>query len=179
MSNTYQKKSRRAQPDPMPAEAAVPEQVIVSMAEIAGAAKEGLLALAVGTGLQVMAAMFDEDVTRLCGPDGKHNPARAGYRHGTGAGSVTLGGRRVPVTRPRVRAADGSGELRLPSYDLFSSSESGPDGAGEDARRAVVAPLRPRAGARRAGRGGARATSTSKSAVSRRFVAATRPPWRN
>jgi hypothetical protein len=41
VSNTYQKKSRRAQPDPMPAEVAVPEQVIVSMAEIAGAAKEG------------------------------------------------------------------------------------------------------------------------------------------
>ena len=37
---------------------------MVSMAEIAGAAKEGLLALAAVTGLQVMAAMFDEDVTR-------------------------------------------------------------------------------------------------------------------
>ena len=62
MSNTYQKNNRRAQLDPLPGEIAVPEQVIVSMAEIAGAAKEGLLALAVGTGLQVMAAMFDEDV---------------------------------------------------------------------------------------------------------------------
>src|SRR5689334_1767948 len=99
----------------MPAEVAVPEQVIVSMAEIAGAAKEGLLALAVGTGLQVMAAMLAEDVTRLCGPDGKHDPDRAGYRHGTEAGSVTLGGRRLPVTRPLVRAADGSGEVHLPS----------------------------------------------------------------
>ena len=38
------------------------------MAEIAGSAREGLLALAVGTGLQVMAAMFDEDAERLCGP---------------------------------------------------------------------------------------------------------------
>src|SRR5690349_1229957 len=93
------------------------------MAEIAGAAKEGLLALAVGTGLQVMAAMFEGDVARLCGPGGKHNPERAGYRHGTEAGSVTLGGRRLAVTRPRVRAADGSGELHLPSYDLFSSTE--------------------------------------------------------
>ena len=44
------------------------------MAEIAESAKEGLLALAVGTGLQVMAAMFDEDVTRLCGPDGQAQP---------------------------------------------------------------------------------------------------------
>src|SRR6516165_11477541 len=93
------------------------------MAEIAESAKEGLLALAVGTGLQVMTAMFAEDAERLCGPQGKHNAERAGYRHGTEAGSVTLGGRRVPVTRPRVRAADGSGELHLPSYDLFSSTE--------------------------------------------------------
>ena len=46
MSNTYQKNSRRAQTDPLPGEVAVPEQVMVSMAEIAGAAKEGLLALA-------------------------------------------------------------------------------------------------------------------------------------
>lgn len=35
------------------------------MAEIAGVASEGPLALAVGTGMQVMAAMFDEDVARL------------------------------------------------------------------------------------------------------------------
>ena len=124
MSNTYQKTSRRAQPDPLPGDVAVPEQVVVSMAEIAESAREGLLALAVGTGMQVMAAMFDEDAARLCGPEGKHNPGRAGYRHGAGAGSVTLGGRRLPVTRPRVRAADGSGELHLPSYDLFSSTES-------------------------------------------------------
>jgi putative transposase len=77
----------------------------------------------VGTGLQVMAAMFAEDVARLCRPESKHNPERAGYRHASEAGSVTLGGRRVLVTRPRVRAEDGSGELRLPSYDLFSSTE--------------------------------------------------------
>ena len=114
MSNTYQKDRRPAQTDWQPGEIAVPEQVIVSMAEIAESAKEGLLALAVGTGLQVMAAMFEEDVARLCGPEGKHNPDRAGYRHGSEAGSVTLGGRRIPVTRPRMRAAGGSGELHLP-----------------------------------------------------------------
>jgi len=66
VSNTYQKKSRRAQPDPMPAEVAVPEQVIVSMAEIAESAKEGLLALAVGTGLQVLAAMFADCCQNCC-----------------------------------------------------------------------------------------------------------------
>ena len=173
MSNTYQKNSRHAQPDGLPGEIAVPEQVIVSMTEIAESAKEGLLALAVGTGMQVMAAMFSEDAERLCGPDGRHNPGRAGYRHGTGAGSVTLGGRRVPVTRPRVRAADGSGELHLPSYDLFSSTEI----LGRLAMEKMLAGL----SSRRYGHGlepagqavESTAASTSKSAVSRRFVAAT------
>jgi putative transposase len=173
VSNTYQKKRCHAQPDPLPAEVAVPEQVVVSMTEIAESAREGLLALAVGTGLQVMAAMFDEDVARLCGPEGKHNPDRAGYRHGSEARSVTLGGRRLPVTRPRVRAADGSGELRLPSYDLFSSTEI----LSQMALERMLAGL----SSRRYGHGlepagqavEEAAASTSKSAVSRRFVAAT------
>ena len=173
MSNTYQKKACRAQPDPAPGEFAVPEQVIVSMAEIAGSAKEGLLALAVGTGLQVMAAMFAEDAGRLCGPAGKHNPGRAGYWHGSQAGSVTLGGRRLPVTRPRVRAADGSGELHLPSYDLFSSTEV----LGQLAMEKMLAGLSSRrypAGLEPAGQAVEEAAAaTSKPAVSRRFVAAT------
>jgi hypothetical protein len=50
VSNTYQKRSHRAQPDPLLGEVAVPEQVIVSMAEIAGAAKEGLLGAVEGAG---------------------------------------------------------------------------------------------------------------------------------
>jgi putative transposase len=173
VSNTYQKNRRRAEADPLPGEVIVPERVVVSMTEIAEAAKEGLLALAVGTGLQVMAAMFDEDVARLCGPDGKHDPGRAGYRHGTGAGSVTLGGRRLPVTRPRVRAADGSAELRLPSYDLFSSTGV----LGQMALERMLAGLSSRRyghGLEPAGQAVEQAaTATSKSAVSRRFVAAT------
>jgi len=44
-------------------------------------------------------------------------------RHGSEAGSVTLGGRRVPVARPRMRAADGSGELAVASYEPFSRTE--------------------------------------------------------
>jgi putative transposase len=173
VSNTYQNEPRHAQPDRLPGEIAVPEQVVVSMAEIAESAKEGLLALAVGTGLQVIAAMFGEDAERLCGPAGKHNRDRAGYRHGTEAGSVTLGGRRVPVTRPRVRAADSSGELHLPSYDLFSSTEI----LSQLALERMLAGLSSRRYARGLEPAGqvveAQTASTSKSAVSRRFVAAT------
>jgi putative transposase len=173
VSKTYQKNRRAGQAATFPAVVAVPEQVIVSMAEIAESAKEGLLALAVSTGLQVMTAMFEEDVTALCGPQSKHNADRAGYRHGSEAGSVTLGGRRIPVTRPRVRAADGSAELHLPSYDLFSSTEV----LGRLAMERMLAGL----SSRRYGRGlepagqqvEQAASATSKSAVSRRFVAAT------
>src|SRR3954453_2109245 len=98
---------------------AVPDTVSVALGELAGELREGLLALAVGAGMQVLAAMMEDDVTAACGPKGRHDPQRSATRHGHGAGSVTLGGRRVPVERPRMRAVDGSGELPVPAYELF------------------------------------------------------------
>ena len=100
----------------------VPEQVTLVVAVLAGAVREGLLALAVGTGLQVLQAMLAEDVARLVGPRGRHNPDRMAVRHGSEPGRVTLGGRRVRVRRPRVRAADGSRELPVPTYQAFAST---------------------------------------------------------
>ncbi len=44
---------------------AMAEQVTVALGEIAGDVREGLLALAVGAGLQVMTAMMAADVTAL------------------------------------------------------------------------------------------------------------------
>ena len=152
---------------------AVPDTVSVALTELTGEIREGLLALAVGTGLQVMAAIMEQDVTAVCGPKGRHDSNRTATRHGHGAGSVTLGGRRVPVERPRMRAIDGSGELPVPAYELFSASEV----LGRMALDRMLAGL----STRRYGVGlepvGARteqaATSTSTSAVSRRFVAQT------
>jgi len=152
---------------------AVPESVPVAMAELARDVQEGLLAMAVGTGLQVMAAMMNADVEASCGPKGKHDPGRAAVRHGTEAGSVTLGGRRVPVTRPRMRATDGTGELPVPAYELFSRTEV----LGRMAMERMLAGLSTRrypVGLEPVGqRVEQSARSTSKSAVSRRFVAAT------
>jgi putative transposase len=152
---------------------AVPETVSVALAELAGEVREGLLALAVGTGLQVMAALMEADVTACCGPKGRHDPERVATRHGHGAGSVTLGGRRVPIQRPRMRASDGAGELPLPSYELFS----GPEVLGRMAMERMLAGLSTRRYPVGLEPVGARveqaATATSKSAVSRRFVAAT------
>ena len=62
----------------------MPEQVSVALDELTGELREGLLALAVGTGLQVMAAMMESDVTAVCGPKGRHDPERGAVRHGHG-----------------------------------------------------------------------------------------------
>ena len=151
----------------------LPEAVSIVLAELADDVQEGLLAMAVGTGLQVMAAMMNVDVEAVCGSKGKHDPARSAVRHGAGDGSVTLGGRRVPVTRPRMRAVDGSGELPVASYELFSQTEV----LGRMAMQRMLAGLSTRrypTGLEPVGQKVERvARSTSKSAVSRRFVAAT------
>jgi putative transposase len=55
---------------------AVPERVSVALAELTGELREGLLALAVGAGMQVLAAMMEDDVPAACGPKGRHDPAR-------------------------------------------------------------------------------------------------------
>ena len=152
---------------------AVPEQVSVAMDEIAADMREGLLALAVGAGLQVMAQLMEADVTAACGPRGKHDPDRTATRHGTEAGSVTLGGRRVPVARPRVRTADGSEEVAVPAYELFNGTEL----LGKMAMERMLAGLSTRrypTGLEPVGETVEEASSsTSKSAVSRRFVAMT------
>jgi putative transposase len=151
----------------------LPASVSVAMADIAVTMREGLLAMAVGAGLSVMQSLMDESVNEICGPKGKHQPDRDAVRHGTEDGSVTLGGRRVPVRRPRVRAADGSGELGVPAYELFNSTEV----LGEMAMTRMLAKLSTRrysAGLEPVGAEVVKvASSTSKSAVSRRFVTAT------
>ncbi len=152
---------------------AVPEQVSVAMNEIAADMREGLLALAVGAGLQVMGQLMEADVAAACGPRGKHDPDRTATRHGAEAGSVTLGGRRVPISRPRVRATDGVGEVPVPAYELFNSTELLGRMAMERmlagvSTRRYPAALEPVGSEVTAG-----SRSTSKSAVSRKFVVMT------
>jgi hypothetical protein len=72
----------------------------------------------VGVGLGVLAELMEEEeeVDDVVGAKGKWNRQRAAVRHGHEAGEVTLGGRRLPVERPRVRTADGSEALELQTY---------------------------------------------------------------
>src|SRR5918995_1968482 len=139
-----------------------------------GAAKEGLLALSVGVGLGVLAELMEEEVTDVVGPKGKHDPERTAVRHGHEAGEVTLGGRRVAVERPRARTADGESELPLETYRHFADRDP--------LTRLVLEQMLAGVSTRRFERTRepvgeeveAEARSTSKSAVSRAFVARTR-----
>jgi len=169
VKKNYQTKTRSA----ATAELVMPDTVAVAMGDLAETVREGLLALAVGAGLQVMQVMMAESVSAVCGPKGRHDAERKAVRHGSEDGSVTLGGRRVPVRRPRVRTADDTAEVAVPAYDLFASTEL----LGEMALQRMMAKLSTRrysAGLEPVGtKVEATARSTSKSAVSRRFVAAT------
>jgi putative transposase len=158
---------------PADAELVLAERVTIALAELAGAAREGLLALAVGTGPGVLHNLLDADVERLVGPKGRHNPDRSAVRHGTQPGKVSLGGRRVRVDRPRVGSADGTAELPLATWQAFASTEL----LDQLALERMLAKLPTRRywhGLEPVGSHVEHAaTGTSRSAVSRRFVAAT------
>jgi putative transposase len=148
---------------------ALPEEIALAMADIAGAAREGLLAMSVAAGMAVMAAMFEAEIAEVCGPKGKHDANRAAVRHGQGRGSVTLGGRRVAVDRPRARTLDGH-EVPLASYAHFAAE----DMLTQVVMERMLAGVATRRHARVAEPVGEKVSGTqksvSKSAISRRFV---------
>ncbi len=155
-------------------ELALPAGVREALGELVHCAKEGLLALSVGVGLGVLAELLEDEVEEVVGPKGKHNAERTAVRHGHEDGEVTLGGRRVAVKRPRVRSAEGESEVELQTYRYFADRD--PLSrlvleqmlAGVSTRRFV----RTREPVGEEVEAGAR--STSKSSVSRDFVAKTK-----
>ncbi len=147
----------------------LPQEVSLALADIAGVAREGLLAMSVAAGMAVMQAMLEAEVTAVTGPKGRHNPERVAVRHGTGKGSVTLGGRRVEVSRPRARTVDGH-EVPLEAYAQFAAQ----DLLGQVVLERMLAGVATRRHARIAEPLGEDvlegARSTGRSAVSRQFV---------
>ena len=101
----------------------LPAQIQEALGELVGAAREGLLALSVGVGLGVVHELMELEVTEVVGPKGEHNPERTAKRHGHEDGSMTLGGRRVRVSRPRMRSADDEHELPIATYEYFADRD--------------------------------------------------------
>jgi putative transposase len=152
----------------------LPAPVQEALGELAGAAKEGLLALSVGVGLGVLHELMEAEVDEVVGPKGRHDPDRTAVRHGHDDGEVTLGGRRVPVERPRARSADGEHEVALETYAHFAARDRLTDVMLERMLAGVSTRRYARTGEPVGAEICAVSRSTSKSAVSRQFVSRTR-----
>jgi transposase-like protein len=155
-------------------ESPLPPKIQEALGEVVGAAREGLLALSVGVGLGVVHELMELEVDEVVGPKGKQDPGRVAKRHGHEDGSMTLGGRRVPVRRPRMRTADDEHELPVETYGYFADRDP--------LTRAVMDRMLAGVSTRRFARVGepvgseveASSSSTGKTAVSDMFIERTR-----
>ena len=150
----------------------LPAEATVALADVAEAIKEGLMAFCCSAGLAVVSQLMEAELTEKVGPKGRHDPGRTATRNGSAPGSVVLGGRTVPVRRPRATTTAG-GEVHLDSYAVFSDRDLLTQVAVER-MLAGVATRRHALVAEPIGRELEQvARGDSRSAVSRRFVAAT------
>ena len=153
--------------------AGLPLEATVALAEVAGALKDGLLAFASATG-----GRDNPDDGSRTDRGGRREarqgpgPERVGNWHGTTKGSVVLGGRLMSTERPRGRSRAGD-EIGLDTWKAFSSA----DLLNSLVVERMLAGVATRRHADVAEPVGAeleeRSKSMSKSAISRRFVAAT------
>ncbi len=155
------------------ARAELPDRVQEALGELAGAAKEGLMALSVGVGLGVLHELMAAEVSEVVGPKGKHDADRTAKRHGHEQSSVTLGARRVAVERPRVRSADDEHEVGLETFSHFAARDPLADVVLERMLAGVSTRRFHRTQEPVGEELEQESRSTSKSAVSREFVART------
>ena len=138
--------------------------------EAFGTIENSFFELCFDAGSQVLTAMMEQDRETLCGPRWKRDPERRAGRAGSTESEVTLGGRRVAMRRPRVRSSDGQ-EMELPSF-AFAAKR---DPLDHHAMNAVACGVSTRKYARSLEPlpTDTDERSTSKSSVSRRYVAMT------
>jgi transposase-like protein len=128
-----------------------------------------LTELVVRSGMKVLEAMLEEDRIAVCGPRYAHQAEREVGRAGTTSSAVVLGGRKVQIRRPRVRA--GKQEVSLPTFEAMAQTDP--------LNRRIVEQMLLGVATRRYARSleplptEIRSRGTSKSSVSRRFVART------
>lgn len=155
----------------------LPDELAVTLGGIAEACRDGLMAVAVEAGWATALAIMTQEADALCGAWNARDPQRTHVRGGTTPTSVVMGGQRLPIRRPRPHAVDdGSqvGEVSLASYRVFAQG----DLLARTVIERMLAGVATRSFVRAADPIGDEqrklARSTSKSAVSRRFVTGTK-----
>lgn len=135
-----------------------------------GDIEQSFFGLCIDAGQQVLMSMMEQDREDLCGPRWKRDPDREAGRAGTTQSEVTLGGRRIAISRPRVRS-QADGEMTLPSF-AFAADR---DPLDAHTLKAVACGVSTRKYARSLDSLAKEVDerSVSKSSVSRRYVAMT------
>jgi putative transposase len=159
MKDTARKMTRRQE--------ATPQLAFAAMIDARATLHDAI----VSAGMSVLGAMLEEERAKLCGPRYAHQCDRTATRSGHTDGELALGGRRMRVRRPRVRSVDGD-EVTLETWDRFAAADPLTPRAVEQmvlgvSTRKYVRSIEPAPP-------GFSTRGTSKSAVSRRFVASTR-----
>ena len=137
---------------------------------LAAVVRRDLHAFVVDAGMAALQQLLEDERSAICGPAHARQPGRKAYRNGHAPGELALGGRRVSVSRPRARTVDGD-EVALPSWQHFGDEDPLTERAVEQmlvgvTTRRYERSLEPTPAS-------VKTRGTSKSAVSRRFVAAT------
>jgi transposase-like protein len=96
-------------------------QLVLPVAEILAGVSDAVEAVAAEAGLLVMKSLIDDEVEQVVGARYQRPAERQAYRWGTEDGHVVFAGRKVPLTRPRVRRRAG-GEVRLERYEQFQAN---------------------------------------------------------
>lgn len=137
---------------------------------LAALVRGDLLALVHQLGMQAVAAMLETERTKVCGERYKHDAARQATRAGSTRGELALGGRRVVVRRPRVVDREGH-EVPLETWAELAKAD--PLGSRALEQMAIGVATRKYARSLETLPESIETRGTSKSAVSRRFVAMT------
>jgi putative transposase len=130
-----------------------------------------LLSWVQSAGLVALDAVFREEAAALAGPKGRHDPTRTHHHWGATPRQLTFGGRQLSVACPRVRSREGR-EAALPSVRAFRETDPLTTRVMDQLLLGVS--TRGYAASLEVAPAGTRSRATSKSAVSRRLVAATR-----
>jgi putative transposase len=130
-----------------------------------------LLTWVQSAGLVALEAVFREEAAALAGPKGRHEPTRTHHHWGATPRQLTFGGRQLSLSCPRVRSREGQ-EAALPSVRAFREKDPLTTRVMDQLLLGVS--TRGYAASLEVAPAGTRSRATSKSAVSRRLVAATR-----
>ena len=143
-------------------------QLVLPMIEILTLAKQGAGELIREAGLQLILLAMGQEIEALTGARYQRSPSRQAQRWSCEDDFVVVDGQKVPIQRRRLRGKNG-GEVRLGTYELFQQTRNLDDQVWWKMLRGLTTRNYPLVT-----RSFAQAYSIEKSAISERFIQASR-----